>query len=165
MSHRVHAAERYASALCWHAESFNYTSRQTGSTSGLQLGLNVDQANYTYASSASVGFRVSNIMLSLELNRRSRISSAFDFWIGVVEKRHAQRRVTFYESVTTYWKKQLMKVMFATNMPIPFSFSTQSAAFATFRHVIQFLSNTWTASSLKTPDFIPPLCGCSAVLI
>jgi len=30
--------------------------------SGLQLGLNVDQADYTYASSASVGFRVSNVL-------------------------------------------------------------------------------------------------------
>ena len=42
-----------------HTENFNYTTRQPGSTSGLQLGLHVNQDNYMIASSASTGFRVS----------------------------------------------------------------------------------------------------------
>ena len=45
-----------------HAESFNYTSRLPGSTSGLRLALFVDQANYLHAYSASTGFRVSKIL-------------------------------------------------------------------------------------------------------
>jgi len=44
------------------SERFNYTSRQPGSTSGLQLSLHVDQDDYMYAVSASVGFRVRNII-------------------------------------------------------------------------------------------------------
>ena len=42
-----------------HTGNFSYTSRQPGSTSGLQLALHVDRDNYMYASSPSTGFRVS----------------------------------------------------------------------------------------------------------
>ena len=53
-----------------HTEHLNYTSRLPGSTSGLQLGLNVDQHSYMYASSASTGFRVSKfILISREKKR------------------------------------------------------------------------------------------------
>ena len=45
-----------------HIERFNYTSRQPGSTSGLQVALFADKANYLHANSASTGFRVSNIL-------------------------------------------------------------------------------------------------------
>jgi len=45
-----------------HAENFNYTIRQPGSKTGLRLALRVDKNSYTYANSASTGFRVSRIL-------------------------------------------------------------------------------------------------------
>jgi len=49
----------------------NYTSRQPGSTSGLRLGLYINEHDYFYANSPSAGFRVSSISLSLFARKHS----------------------------------------------------------------------------------------------